>query len=421
MPEPGGAPRPPLRPQALAALRQGGFALLLLGQALSLQGNWIQSTAQRWIILEISDAPWILGLMGAVAGLPVLLFSFLGGWMSDRLSRLPVLLAAHALIALQALLFGWRVQTGALTVPEALCFVFLLGCGMAFEVPARQSLVFEMVGRERIANALALHSTAFNLARFAGPAAAGLLMAAGHAAACFYLKAATSAAVAAVLLVLGARGYGRRRAEPAGGGPVEALRSTLSFAWRRRELRTVLLGVAAFSVLLLPYSILLPVFGRDVFGLGAREYGFLAAANGLGALAGAVAVAAWGHLGRSRTWWWTGALAFPATLFAFALAPGYGTAMGLLFLAGAAMVVLATNAVRRLQLAAPDAIRGRLMGLFTSSFMGIFPAGSLLQGALAQWLGARLTLASAALVALALSVSLAWGELRPRPGASGAR
>ena len=382
------------------------FRWLLLGQAVALQGTWIQGTAQRWLILQLSNAPWVVGLLGAVSGLPILLFSLWGGMLSDRLPRISVLLAAQSLVLFQSVAFGFLVQTGVIKVPEILILAFLLGTGMAFEVPARQSLVFDFVGREHITNALGLHSTAFNLARFGGPALAGMLMGAGLLYACFYLKALSAVVIIAVLVMLSRRaGKGRGRLPAA--ERLTGMRAAIGYAWNHRMMRMVLLLILVFGVVLLPYSILLPSFGRDVLGLGPKEYGFLCAANGLGALAGAIFVSLFGHVGRRERWWWTGAVMFPLTILAFSVSRGYYQALCVLTVSGFFMVITSTSAISLLQLYAEDAFRGRIMGLFTTSFMGLFPVGSLAAGILAQFFGVRATLGAGAAAAF-LSVPVVW-------------
>ncbi len=390
-------------PQAVSSLSSPEFRLLLLGQAVALQGTWIQSTAQRWLVLELSNSPLVLGIFGAVAALPLLLFSFWGGWLADRLKRTTVLITAQTIILLQAVIFGFLVQKRLITVEEAAALAFVLGTGMAFEVPARQALVFDLVGRWKITNALALHSTAFNTARFAGPAIAGLLMDAGLLYLCFYLKAASAAIILLVLFILRLAGKADENAKSHAGAQTrfgQTLKEMFVFLRDNRLVRTILLVVVAFSICLLPYTVLLPSFGRDLLGLGAREYGFLCAANGLGALTGALFVAALGHKGDRRTWWKTGIVLFPIFILGFSATTTYVQACLLLFGAGFTMVITNTSIITLLQLSARDSQRGKVMGLFTMSFMGLFPLGSLLQGAMGQVEGVRTTIAIMSMVAL---------------------
>ncbi len=397
-------------PKAFNALLHPGFRLLLLGQAVSLQGTWVQGTAQRWLVLELSDSPWMVGLLGAVSGLPILFFSFWGGMLADRYPRITVLITAHAFILLQAVLLGFFVQTGVVEIVHVLLLAFVLGTSMAVEVPARQALVFDLVGREHITNALALHSTAFNLARFAGPAIAGWLMAVGSMAGCFYFKAVSALIVILVLLLIRKTNPSSR---PASVGKVarpdirSAIKDVYCFAHGNRIVWSVLIIIMTFGICLLPYSILLPSLGRDVLGLGAKEYGYLCSSNGLGALIGAVFVAFFGHKGMRETWWWWGAFLFPLSLILLGFSNDYYQAMVILCLSGFTMVITSTSAISLLQLEADDSLRGQTMGLFTTSFMGLFPFGSLVQGAAAQFYGIRPTLLISSSVAI-LVVAMMW-------------
>jgi len=392
-------------PKALSALTHAGFGLLLIGQALSLQGTWIQATAVRWLVLELWHSPFILGLLGAFRSLPMLLFSFWGGIIADRYPKLFVMIGAQSLIFLQALLLGILLQTNKLSVIWVLILIFLFGCGMAFEVPARQALFFELVGKEDITNALALHSSAFNLARFIGPAIAGVLMARGFMASCFYIKAVSALIIIFILLLLvkrlkGSSANNKNKKIP----PGKAFKEAFLFVWQRPTMRIVLIMILCFSVLLLPYSVLLPAFGKRVLGLGAKKYGFLCAANGLGALLGAISVALWGHLGTRSTWWWTGVILFPISLIAFSLSQNYYEALISILFAGSAMVITSTNSLSLLQLGSTDELRGRIMGLFTTSFMGLFPLGSLIIGSIAEFLGSRIAILSGAILAFIIVI-----------------
>lgn len=396
-------------PRALAALRHKGFPLLLAGQVAALLGTWIQGTAQRWLILEITNSPLAVGMLGAVAGLPILFFSFWGGWLADRLPRLTLLNGIHTMILLQSVAFGYLVQTGRINVPEILILAFMLGMGMAFEVPARQSLVYDLVGRRDITNALALHSTTFNLARFSGPAIAGILMGTGMLYACFYIKALSCMAIIAMLTLI-KRILPEHNTPPKDRSSRKNFRSSIKevffFARTHHIVGPLLLIVVLFSILLLPYSILLPSLGRDNLGLGAREYGFLCAANGLGALLSAMFVAMLGHRGRRETWWWTGGILFPFSLALVGISSTYQQAMFFLFISGFIMVITTTSAISLLQLNAPDHLRGQLMGMFTTSFMGLFPIGSLFQGMMAQYAGVRITITGTSLAALAAVIAI---------------
>ncbi len=396
-------------PSGLSSLRHHGYRVFIAGQALSLLGTWVQGTAQRWLVLELTGSAFYVGVLGAVAGLPILFFSLLGGFLADRFPKINFLIFVHSIILAQALIFGLLIQTGQINFSWILLLALVLGIGTSFEVPARQSLVFDLVGKDDITNGIAIHSTAFNLARFAGPAIAGILIKAGWMQGCFYLKAASAFLIMLVLFYL-RKIYPRFNMPIADGKdeqqPFGAIKKTIVFVSSRKELAGILMTIVSFGVLLLPYSILLPSFGRDVLGLDARGYGFISAANGFGALAGALFVAVFGHSGNRKKWWRFGAFAFPLTLTLFSFSISFIQATITLFLSGFIMVITSTSAISILQIEATNALRGRLMGLFTTSFMGLFPLGSLIQGALADLVGIKPTLLTMSLVALTISFAL---------------
>ena len=390
-----------------SSLTHRGFRWLLAGQAAAIMGTWIQRTAQRWLVLELTNSPFHVGLLGAVAGLPMMLFAFYGGVLADRLPRITFLLWIQGAILLQALVFGFLVETGTIDFFQILCLAFILGFGMSFEVPARQSLVYDLTGAEDITNALALHSSIFNMARFAGPAVAGILMSAGLTSWCFYSKALSALVIICCLLKIRTMHpeYNRNvHKKNRGGlsGTVDAFKDTFSYLLSVPILVQILLIVLIFGVFLLPYSILLPSLGRDILGLGAGEYGFLVASNGLGALLAAIFVAIGGKIENRIRWWWTGALLFPVTIMFFSLARNYWQAMLSLFVSGFIMVLTSTSAISLIQIKADDSMRGGLMGLFSMCFMGFFPIGSILQGWIAGVVGVRMTLFFSSVVALSM-------------------
>jgi len=394
-------------PRALSSLQYQGYRVFLLGQAVALLGTWVQGTAQRWLILELTGSTFYVGLLGMVTGLPILGFALVGGMLADRLPKISFLILIHTLILLQALILGFLVQSGAISVSLLLLLASVLGAGMAFEVPARQSLVFDLVGRHDITNGIAIHSAVFNLSRFAGPALAGVLMSAGFMAHCFFFKAASSLCIMASLLYVKKRYQGLNRPlRPSPGTAFESIKEALKFVAGHEILSRVLVTIMAFGILLLPYSILLPSLGRDVLGLGAREYGFMCAANGLGALAGAVFVAVFGHRGRREVWWWAGAILFPASIVPVALAQDFSQISVFLFLSGFVMVLASTSGLSILQIEVTNELRGRIMGLFSTCFMGLFPFGSLLQGIVAEHAGTRITMAGCAAAGLFISILL---------------
>ncbi len=386
-----------------------------MGQALALLGTWVQGTAQRWLVLELMGDPFYVGLLGAVASLPILFFSLAGGILADRVPKVSFLISVQILMMIQAIIFGLLIDLEAISFSAILCLALVLGTGMAFEVPARQSLIYDLVGRQDITNGIAVHSVAFNMARFGGPALAGLLMQAGLMADCFYFKAASAIAVILGLLYVKNRypDFNRPLRKNVG-SPLGDIGELVSFVIEKRPVFFILLNIMAFGILLLPYSILLPSLGRDVLGLNAKLYGFMCAANGLGALVGAGFVAQFGHLKNRRKWWRLGAVLFPASLVAVSFSRDFVDACLFLFVSGFVMVICSTSAISLLQLFSRDELRGRIMGLFTMSFMGLFPFGSIMQGKFASVFGIRQTILFCAIVALVISVLLLFLQRREK-------
>lgn len=414
MPEPGpptqlpGAPRRapavPLAAGAFAALRHRNFRLFWFGQLLSLTGTWMQSTAQGWLVLELTDSELWLGLVTAAGSLPVLLFTLYAGVIADRHDKRRIILAAQAAALALALAMAVLTDRGWITVQWILLLVLLLGTANAFEVPTRQSFFVELVGKQDLTNAIALNSAAFNLTRILGPAVAGFLIGSVGIAAAFYLNAVSYLAVIAGLLLIR---LPRVRRPPR----TESVRANLceGFAWLRahRLARTLVGLIAAFSILAFPYAMLLPVFARDVLRVGAPGLGALLSATGAGALAGGLALAAIGGRVRRGPLLMGASLAFALLVAGFALSRSFALSLALLAAAGFAMILnnATTNAL--LQSLVPDELRGRVMGVYVFMFLGMTPLGSLQAGALARWLGAPAALALGAL-ALLLVLLIAW-------------
>ena len=384
----------------LLPLRIRNFRLFFLGQSISLIGTWIHTTAQRWLLYELTNSAFYLGVLGAVSSLPVLLFSLPAGYLADHLPKRNLLILSQTVASLQAGVLAALVYLGLVEVWHVLALAFVLGSTVALEFPVRHSFIYELVGKEPLVTALSLHSTAFNLARFLGPAIAGFLMGRFGLGSCFLVNALSYGPVILALLLI--RLPGPKKAEIK--NPLEGLREGLAFAWRVLPIRATLTLIAVTSVFLLPYAVLLPVLTRERFGGGAEEFSFLMAANGLGALAGALFMASFGRrLKRDRfilanlalLCLWLGATVLTRELKAAAL---------FLVLAGFHMVSMFTSANAHLQLHASDELRGRVLSLFSLSFLGLFPLGSTLSGTLAQFLGPERVLLGGSLIGLSAVV-----------------
>src|SRR3990172_334413 len=284
-----GRPRaylPPVPPAPFrtlfAALRHRNFRLFLIGQFVSLCGSWIQTVAQGWLVLQLTDSAFAVGLVTTLGSLPILLFTLYGGVIADRVNKHRLVLVLQALMLTEALVLGILTQLHLVTVHWVMGLAVFFGLLSAFEVPTRQALIAEIVEREDLMNAIALGSSAFNVARVVGPAIAGTLIATVGLAACFYANAASYLAVVASMLLMRLEPRAAPRAEPA----LDAMREGFRYIFGNRWPRAIVTIIATFAVFGFSFIPMMPVFARDVLHLGARGYGAMVSAIGVGAAAG---------------------------------------------------------------------------------------------------------------------------------------
>jgi MFS family permease len=394
------SPATNLHRRTFAALRHRNFRLFWFSQLVSLSGTWMHAVAQGWLVLELTNQPFWLGAVAAAGTLPVLAFSLFGGVAADRLPKRTLLLTTQSFSAVLALALGLLVATGHVRVWQVLAVALLLGTANALDLPARQSFIVEMVGREDLLNAIALNSLTFNAARVIGPAVAGTIVAAAGTAACFLVNAASFAPVLAALALM----RGLPPVAPSSGGSVlEHLREGFAYAAGERRFQGLIALVAAGSFFGFPCVTLLPAFARDVLHTDARGYGMLMATTGVGAIVSALAIASRHKSGVGGRVVVGAGLGFGAALVLFAASRSFLTAVPLLAIAGGGMVAQAASANTLVQAMAPDALRGRIMSMFTLVLMGAMPLGNLLIGALAELIG---TMAAVAVFGAALCATI---------------
>jgi MFS family permease len=362
-------------------LRHRNFRLLWIGQLVSLTGRWMQSVAQGWLVLRLTDSPFYLGLVGFSTFLPVLLFALVAGVAADRFPRRQALLWTQGAAMVLALALAALTWVDLVRPWQIVLIAFGVGVTGAFDIPIRQSFVQDLVGREDLPNAIALNSLAFNGARLLGPAIGGFVLAAYGEETVFLINGLTYLAVLAGLLMMRLDLAQRaRRARSWAGEIIEGLR----WALHNTRARVYLTLIVVTSVFGFPYSILLPAFARDVLGADSRGLGLMMGATGLGAVIGALIIA--NRKGMARTGL---AVARAVTLLGcalvlFSLSRSFWVSMILLFLIGLAMMVQLASTNTALQLMAPGELRGRIVSLFMLAFMGMAPLGSLLAGALTR-------------------------------------
>lgn len=394
------------------ALAIPNYRRYLSGQSVSLMGTWMQMTAQAWLVLTLSDSPSALGIVIALQTLPVLLFGPYGGVVADRVNKLRMMISLQIVMGVLALVLGVLTVTGAVELWHVGVLAALLGLNNAFENPARQSFMLEMVGRETLRNAVSLNSTMANLARVVGPAVGGILIATVGIGICFLINAASFVAVVASLLSLDRAAIAPSTPVARGRGQ---LREGLRYVARTRELGIPLLMMALAGVFAFEFQVTLPVMAREALDQGSEGFGLMIAAMGAGAVGGGLIVAARGRTGLAPLV--RSAAAFGVVLLLAAAAPSLTLALLALVLVGWASVSFMATGNTTLQLAAAPEMRGRVMSLWFVAFQGSTPIGAPLLGWAMGWAGARVGLGAggvACLIVALIGIAAATGRRTPQ-------
>src|SRR5712664_2426679 len=398
-------------PAVFRSLKHRNFRLFFGGQLISLVGTWMQTIAQSWLIYRLTGSSVLLGLLGFVGQIPIFLLSPIGGLAADRWPRQRVVITTQVASMLLGFTLAALALTGRIRVWEIIMLATLLGVVNAFDVPARQSFLIEMVGREDLLNAIALNSTMFNGARVAGPAVAGLLVAQVGEGWCFFLNGVSYIAVIAGLLMMRLE---KSLAAHDGSSPIEKLREGLRFVRHARPIRTLLLLLGLVSFTALPFSVLMPIFADRILHGGASAYGNLMGAVGLGATFGAFTLAMRQQLRGLGSIVAYSAIGLGISLTFFGASRLYWFSLVALVLAGYAMMMQFTSANTLIQAMVPDQLRGRVMSLYSMMFIGMAPIGSLVAGKMADRIGAPVTVALGGLASLAGGIVFArkWPSMR---------
>lgn len=400
-----GAPLPAKQRWSLrvtfAALRHPRYRLWFAGQIVSLFGTWMQVTAQGFLVYELTRSPAYLGYVGFAAGLPAWVFTLYGGVVADRKSRRSLLIVTQSLMMLLAFILATLTFAGVVRPSHIIALAFGLGMVNAFDAPARQAFVVELVPREDLTNAIALNSTMFNIGTTVGPATAGIVYAAFGPAWCFAVNGLSFTAVLAALWAMHLPPLPRLAA---GESASRELVRGLAFAARHRTIRLLLFGLAMTSLFGFSMMTLMPAWAADVLHGDASTNGWLLSARGLGSLFGALMVASVGrsiHKGRLLT---AGMLVLPFVMLLFARAPWLPVSLAALVAAGFAFIVFFNMTNALVQAHVPDELRGRVMSIYTLTFFALMPLGSLLSGTIAARAGAPTTITLGALVLLGYTI-----------------
>ena len=384
-------------PATLRALRHRNFQLFISGQIISVIGSWMQSIAESWLVYRLTGSALLLGATGFASQIPVFLVAPLGGIVADRFNRQRIVIGTQISSMILALILALLTLTGVIRVWHVFVLAALLGVVNAFDIPARQSFLVDMVGKEDLMNAIALNSTMFNGARVIGPAIAGILVARIGEGWCFLVNGLSYIAVIAGLLMMRVdRPTSLAKHGPALAHLIEGYR----FARHTAPIRSILLLLGLVSLVAMPYTVLMPVFADQILHGGARGLGILMGATGVGALLGALTLATRsGVLGLGRWVAFTcGGFGFSLVLFAFSR--HFWLSVALLLPVGFCMMLGMASSNTLIQAMTPDHLRGRVMAMYTMMFMGMAPFGSLFAGGIAEHLGAPFTVSVGAVACI---------------------
>jgi MFS family permease len=390
--------------ETFASLRHYNYRLWFGGQVVSLVGTWMQSTAQGYLIYQITHSPAYLGLVGFAGGVPSLLFTLYGGVVADRLPRRTLLVITQTSMMVLAFILAALTFTHLVLPWHIIVLAFLLGVANAFDAPARTSFVMELVDRPTMTNAIALNSTMFNIATVVGPSVAGLTYAAIGPAWCFTLNGISFLAVIAALSLM------RIELAPKPERRVAALADLgegIRYVLKNRMILSLIVSVGFVSIFGIGMMNLLPAWAKDVLHGDVTTNGWLVSARGFGSMISALMLAYWGSRKVRGRIWTIGSFVMPVMLFIFAWVRWIPLSLITLLGVGWGFMMILNNSQAIVQSLVSDRLRGRVMGVYTLVFFGSMPIGSLLAGTLAERIGEPLTVMLGAVFLLVLTIA-AW-------------
>ena len=381
------------------------FRLFWTGQTVSLIGTWMQQVGQGWLALELTNSAFLVGVVAAAGSFPVLLLSLYGGVIADRHSKLRIVVICQALLLVEAAALWWFTWSGHINFQWLLTLTTLGGVISAFEIPARQSLIVELVSREDLVDAIALNSGGFNLARIIGPSIAAIVLAKLGLSWCFGVNALSYLAVLGNLV--------RIRLPPWAPvqhlvSPYEELKQGLRYIRSSRSVAGLMGVIGVYSIFGFQYLSMMPVIARDVLHTGASGYGFLLTFVGIGALTGALSLAGLGARIRRGRLFNATAYAFAGLTILFSLMRSIHLAAFVLLFLGLTMLVNGALANGILQSVVPDELRGRVMATYVFVYVGFTPIGSFIAGSMAKFVGVEWAIFSGGVVMLLYSLWAFW-------------
>jgi MFS family permease len=385
-----------------SSLQYPNYRLWFFGQMISLFGTWMQSAAQGYLVYELTGSAAYLGYVGFASGLPsLLLMNLFGGVIADRIPRRTLMVITQTAMMILAFILAALVYTGLIQPWHIILLAFLLGIVNAFDAPARLAFVVEIVDRKDLTNAIALNATMFNMGTVFGPAIAGLTYAAFGPAWCFALNGVSFLAVIGALLLM--------RLEPSSiparkVSIVSELKEGFKYTFTEKTVRVIVMNMAIIGLFGISLMTLLPAWSVEILGGDVKTNGALMSARGIGALTGAIMLAALSHRPIHGKLWTIGGLLLPVSLLLFSQSTWLPLSLIILTVTGWTFITQANTSNAMIQNRVPDALRGRVMGIYSLVFFGSMPIGSFLAGQSATIFGLPPTVVASALVCLAMAI-----------------
>ena len=378
------------------SLRHRNFRLFWSGQLVSLIGTWMQNVGQAWLVLELTHSSLKLGIVSALQFLPMLFLSLFTGPFIDYFDKRRIIIWTQAALMTLAFVLSVLVWTGTVQYWHVVVLATLLGIVNTIDMPARQAYIIDLVGKEDLMNAIALNSSIFNAARAVGPALAGLLITAVGTAACFFVNGVSFLAVLAGLLFMNVTCVSCR--EKPSYNVLQDVREAIGYIRATPVVLTTILLVSVVSIFGTNFNVLVPVFAKMELHRDAAAFGLLLSSFGAGALIGSVSLTILSQWGPKEGILLSGGMGLSLSLMLIGLQRSYALTALLLAMAGLSMVTFFGMANTTVQLNTEDRLRGRVMSLYTLSFGGLTPFGSLFAGSVAHWINAPLTFALGGLI-----------------------
>jgi MFS family permease len=367
-----------------SSLKVKNYRIYWFGMFVSLIGTWIQVVAQSWLVFQLTNSAFLLGVVGFLGSIPIFFLSLFGGVLADRLNKRNILIATQSAFMLLAFLLAALTQAKLITPLQIMIIAVLNGVVMAFDAPSRQAVVVELVGKEHLFNAISLNSVAFNSSRIIGPALAGILVAFIGLSGCFYINGVSFLAVIVALFLIRLK---NNRIISKDSTAIKDLKDGINFLKNNRLIMILITIVGIISLFGVTYALFMPIFANDILKVGVKGLGVLMSASGFGALIAALILARLGDFRRKGKFLVLSFMIFSVSLILFSLSKSYIFSLIILIFIGGSTVAAIALINTLLQTKVPDVFRGRVMSVFMLTFAGIMPFGNLISGWIAQALG----------------------------------